>query len=145
RPRLKSTGRSRPVGLGSMNPAFQKDDSFLADVRRALATRARALWWLGQSGFLVVQNGRAVMFDPYLSDSLTRKYANTDKPHTRITERVVDPAALGALGIIDFITSSHNHADHLDGETVVPLLAANPGARLIIPAANRDFVLERLG
>src|SRR5438034_5783942 len=128
-----------------MNRAFQKDAAFLADVARVARSAGRALWWLGQSGFLIVQNGRALVLDPYLSDSLTRKYANTDKPHTRITERVVDPAALGALGIIDFITSSHNHADHLDGETVVPLLAANPGARLIIPAANRDFVLERLG
>ena len=128
-----------------MKSAFQKDDDFLVDVCRVVADKGRALWWLGQSGFLVVQNGRALVLDPYLSESLTLKYAATGKPHTRITERVIHPAALGALGIIDFITSSHNHTDHLDGETVMPLLAANPGARLIIPAANRDFVLERLG
>jgi L-ascorbate metabolism protein UlaG (beta-lactamase superfamily) len=57
----------------------------------------------------------------------------------------VDPAALGALGVIDVITSSHNHTDHLDAETLRPLLAANPEAKLVIPAANRDFVIERLG
>lgn len=128
-----------------MKPAFQKDETFLADVRRSLAAGAFRLWWLGQSGFLVVSGGRALLLDPYLSDSLTRKYATTDKPHNRITERVVDPAALGALGVIDLITSSHNHTDHLDAETLQPLLAANPGARLVIPAANREFVLDRLG
>jgi L-ascorbate metabolism protein UlaG (beta-lactamase superfamily) len=128
-----------------MQAAFQKDDGFLADVRRVLKARGRALWWLGQSGFLLAQEGRAVVFDPYLSDSLTRKYAATDKPHTRITERVVSPEALGSIGVINLITSSHNHTDHLDAETLLPLLDANPPARLVIPAANRDFVAERLG
>jgi L-ascorbate metabolism protein UlaG (beta-lactamase superfamily) len=124
---------------------FQKDEAFLADVRRVLAQGSRKLWWLGQSGFLVVQQGRALVLDPYLSDSLTRKYVGTAKPHVRVTERVVDPAALGALGVIDAITSTHNHTDHLDAETLYPLLLANPNAKLIIPAANRDFVIERLG
>ncbi len=128
-----------------MKPAFQKDEAFLANVRGGLRDGGAHLWWLGQSGFLIVNRGRAVVFDPYLSDSLTVKYAGTDKPHVRITEQVVEPTALGALGVIDIITSSHNHTDHLDPQSLEPLLAANPQARLVIPAANRHFVLERLG
>ena len=92
-----------------MKSALQKDEVFLADVRNALAAGSSRLWWLGQSGFLLARNGRAIVLDPYLSDSLTKKYEHTDKPHVRITERVVDPAALGAIGVIDIITSSHNH------------------------------------
>jgi len=83
--------------------------------------------------------------DPYLSDSLTRKYTGTDKPHERITERVVDPAALGALGVIVVVTSSHLHTDHLDRETLEPILALNPQASLLIPEANRAEVANRLG
>lgn len=128
-----------------MKPAFQKEKDFLADVCRVLDSRGRALWWLGQSGFLIAQNGRALVLDPYLSDSLTRKYAQTDKPHERITELVVDPVALGAIGVIDAVTTSHNHTDHLDAETLLPLLKTNPQARLVIPAANRGFVFDRLG
>src|SRR5947208_8800779 len=109
-----------------MSPAFQKDAAFLADVRRVIDTSGRGLWWLGQSGFLLVQNGRAILFDPYLSDSLSLKYAATDKPHVRVTERVVDPRSLGQLAIFDLITSSHSHTDHLDAETLTPLLDANP-------------------
>ena len=97
---------------------------------------------LGQSGFLVVTPWATVLFDPYLSDSLSKKYADTDKPHVRLTERVVDP---GMLTGIDFITSSHNHTDHLDAETLLPLFQANPQAKLAIPRANREFVLGRLG
>ena len=128
-----------------MRPAFQKDEAFLADVRTALAQGRSRCWWLGQSGFLVVMRGRTVLFDPYLSDSLTRKYAGTSKPHVRITERVVDPAALGELGVVDLITSSHLHTDHLDRDTLDPILSRNPQARLVIPEANREGVIERLG
>jgi L-ascorbate metabolism protein UlaG (beta-lactamase superfamily) len=128
-----------------VKPAFQKDHQFLADVRRGLDSGRFALWWLGQSGFLVVNEGGAIVFDPYLSDSLTVKYAGTAKPHVRVTERVVAPEALAELGVIEAITSSHNHTDHLDAETLHPLLRANPRAKLLVPSANRQFVLERLG
>lgn len=42
-----------------------------------------ALWWLGQSGFLFKWRGDYLLIDPYLSDSLTQKYAGTDKPPRR--------------------------------------------------------------
>jgi L-ascorbate metabolism protein UlaG (beta-lactamase superfamily) len=125
-----------------MKPAFQKDDALVADITRARAEGRPRLWWLGQSGFLIHTRGATVLFDPYLSDSLTKKYADSDKPHTRITERVLDPERLTG---IDIIASSHNHTDHFDAETLLPLLAANPRAKILVPRANRPFVLERLG
>ncbi len=130
-----------PIGFGDMNAAFQKDDALLADIATARARGVTRLWWLGQSGFLLHTPGKTLLFDPYLSDSLTKKYAGTDKPHTRITERVIGPERLDG---IDLVTSSHNHTDHLDAETLVPMLARNPEARLLIPRANRAFVIERL-
>jgi L-ascorbate metabolism protein UlaG (beta-lactamase superfamily) len=99
--------------------------------------RGLALWWLGQSGYLVHCAGRWLCFDPYLSDSLTRKYANTDQPHVRMKPVVVHPAA---LTFVDVATSTHNHTDHLDAET---LQAMRP-AQLVIPEANRAFVANRL-
>jgi len=129
-----------------VKPAFQKDAAFLADVHRVLESGSRSLWWLGQSGFLIVQNGRAILLDPYLSDSLTKKYANTDKPHVRITERVVNPATLAvSIGGLEFITSSHNHTDHFDPDTLLPILVNDPLPVLILPAANHGVAIERLG
>jgi L-ascorbate metabolism protein UlaG (beta-lactamase superfamily) len=125
-----------------IKPLLQ-DEAFLADVRAARAQPgALHLWWLGQSGFLVQYGHRHLLLDPYLSDSLTRKYAYTDKPHTRMTERVVAPER---LDFIDVVTSSHAHTDHLDPETLLPLRARNPALQLLIPEANRAFVAERLG
>lgn len=127
-----------------IKPVLQ-DDAFLADVAAARddATPTRlVVWWLGQSGFLVGYRGEFLLFDPYLSDSLTKKYAATDKPHVRMTERVIDPAR---LGFVNVVTTSHNHTDHLDAETLGPIFAAAPAAKLVLPAANVAFVAQRLG
>ena len=99
------------------------------------------IWWLAQSGFLIQWNGVCVLFDPYLSDSLTRKYLTTNKPHTRMSELVIESQLLDC---IDIVTSSHNHSDHLDGETLIPLFKVNPTIQFIIPEANRDFVVDRV-
>jgi L-ascorbate metabolism protein UlaG (beta-lactamase superfamily) len=124
-----------------IKPLLQ-DDAFLADVEAARSERDHfQLWWLGQSGFLLHWNGRFLLFDPYLSDSLTKKYATTDKPHVRMSERVIAPER---LTFIDLVTSTHNHTDHLDAETLIPLMQANPKLDLIIPEANRVFVADRL-
>ncbi|HEY8749640.1 MAG TPA: MBL fold metallo-hydrolase [Tepidisphaeraceae bacterium] len=122
-----------------------KDEAFLADVDRTVRDRAAQLrlWWLGQSGFLLQRNGRHLLFDPYLSDSLTRKYEQTQKPHVRMTQIVVAPER---LSFVDVVTSSHNHTDHLDAETLIPLLAAaRHDVSILVPAANRLFAAKRLG
>lgn len=119
-----------------------KDDELLADIAAARSQTDRFhLWWLGQSGFLVQWQGRHLLIDPYLSNSLTKKYATTDKPHVRMT---AIPIAPERLDFIDVVTSSHNHTDHLDHETLWPLRRANPQLQMIIPEANRAFVADRL-
>jgi L-ascorbate metabolism protein UlaG (beta-lactamase superfamily) len=121
---------------------FQSHDVLLADIhasdRRDGGLR---LWWLGQSGFLLQWQGIHVLLDPYLSDSLTRKYRETDKPHVRMTELVIDPAK---LSFADIISSTHNHTDHLDAETLCPILTENQRVKLVIAEANRTFVADRL-
>ena len=123
-------------------PAIKKDEALIAEMDSVLTDEWRFhLWWLGQSGFLLQWKGQRVLIDPYLSDSLTKKYLNTDRPHTRMSERVVDPELLKNIHVV---TSSHNHTDHLDADTLIPVLKNNPGIIFIIPEANRDFVAERV-
>jgi L-ascorbate metabolism protein UlaG (beta-lactamase superfamily) len=123
-------------------PAIKKDEALVTEIDAVSAdTKHFYLWWLGQSGFLLQWKGERVLIDPYLSDSLTKKYSNTDKPHVRMSERVVAPELLKNIAVV---TSSHNHTDHLDAETLVPVFQNNPGCTFIIPEANRDFVAERV-
>ena len=121
--------------MPAMIRPLRAGEAFLADVRAAGGPLD--LWWLGQSGFLVAHAGRHLLLDPYLSDSLTRKYADTDKPHVRMTELVVDPAE---LGFVDVVTASHAHTDHLDPDTLRAL-----DAELIAPEAHRELAAERAG
>jgi L-ascorbate metabolism protein UlaG (beta-lactamase superfamily) len=116
---------------------LRSDEAFLADVRAADPARLH-LWWVGQSGFLVAWRGRHALLDPYLSDSLTRKYAGTDKPHERMTARVVDPAR---LDFVDVVSASHAHTDHLDADT----LRALPEVEIVAPEAHRELAAERAG
>ena len=139
-------GRRFPSACGAKTiyPRGLAGEAFLADVLSARAD-PRSIFISGGSGRAVsCSSGRGghLLLDPYLSDSLTKKYARTDKPHVRITELAVAPER---LDFIDVATSSHNHTDHLDAETLLPLLRVNPALTMIVPAANCTFAAERLG
>ncbi|MDN3202774.1 MBL fold metallo-hydrolase [Algoriphagus sediminis] len=125
-----------------MIKAYQKDEELFQDILKTKNNHSGLrVWWLGQSGFLVQWNGIHVLFDPYLSDSLTKKYENTEKPHVRMSEKAIDPEK---LDFIDVVTSSHYHTDHLDAETLKPILRQKKDIKFIIPEANRSFVSERV-
>lgn len=89
------------------------------------------LWWLGQSGLLIKSSQGTLLIDPYLSESLTAKYAATDKPHIRMTRNPIEPRQLA--GLVDLVLCSHKHSDHMDPGTLPPLMGANPGAEIGVP------------
>jgi L-ascorbate metabolism protein UlaG (beta-lactamase superfamily) len=124
-----------------IRPVLQ-DDALLADIKAGGSGGGFRIWWLGQSGFLLQWRGRHALLDPYLSDSLTRKYAGTATPHVRMTARPIDPAR---LDFVDVVSASHAHTDHLDPETLRPILQANAQAPLVLPEAIRELAAERLG
>jgi len=125
-----------------MIAAWQKDELLLDDIHSRQQMPGIDLWWLGQSGFLLRAGKRHVLIDPYLSDSLTKKYADTDKPHVRMSEQVVDPLR---LDFIDVVVCTHSHTDHLDPETLSALFQANPSLVLVVPAAIRPLAAARAG
>ncbi len=94
-----------------------------------------AIWWLGQSGYVIKTATALFAIDLYLSEHLTRKYAQSEKPHIRMTRA---PLRGGDLRGIRWVFASHKHSDHLDPDTLPALLAANPEARLVLPLAIID-------
>jgi L-ascorbate metabolism protein UlaG (beta-lactamase superfamily) len=112
----------------------------LRDVNGLKAGAGAAFCWLGQAGFLIEQAGLRVVIDPYLSDSLALKYAGTRFPHQRM---MPPPAAPSGLTGIDVLLCTHGHTDHMDPGTIVPLLAANPQAKVLAPRAESVRARER--
>lgn len=91
-----------------------------------------AVWWLGQSGYVIKSRRGTLVVDPYLSEHLTAKYAGTCKPHVRMTEA---PFRGGELTGVDLVLSSHIHSDHMDPGTLPALMKASPSAFLLVPCS----------
>ena len=73
--------------------------------------------WLTQAGLLFEGNGISIMVDPYLSDSVA-------KIEPKKSRRMpIDEKYLAYTP--DVILITHEHIDHLDPETLMPILNGN--------------------
>lgn len=96
--------------------------------------------WLGQAGFLLRLGRTRVAIDPYLSDSLAKKYRGARFPHVRMMPPPIRPEEVAPL---EFVFCTHAHTDHMDPETLVPLAQANPGCRFVVPRATEATARSR--
>jgi L-ascorbate metabolism protein UlaG (beta-lactamase superfamily) len=97
------------------------------------------LVWFGQAGFMIRGAGNGIIVDPYLSDSLAKKYHGREFPHVRMLPIPVKPEELKD---IDFVLCSHAHSDHMDPGTLPVLASASPGCRFVVPAASVDAAVS---
>jgi L-ascorbate metabolism protein UlaG (beta-lactamase superfamily) len=117
----------------------RQGEELVAEIRDSIpGPGSLYVWWLGQSGFLIKSRAGLLVIDPYLSDHLTRKYADTARPHIRMTRA---PLVGGDLRDVDVVLASHRHSDHMDPETLPDLLEASPRAALMLPAALIDHAV----
>ncbi len=93
------------------------------------------LFWLGQAGFAIRSAELTLLVDPYLSDSLEKKYRGSGLPHERMRP---PPIAPGELRGVDVVLCTHRHQDHMDPETLGPLALHNPACRFVVPRAERE-------
>ncbi|MFO7320908.1 MAG: MBL fold metallo-hydrolase [Chloroflexota bacterium] len=111
----------------------QSGEALIADINSTQPREGQvAIWWLGQSGYAIRTQSALIYIDLYLSEHLTAKYAQTEKPHIRMTAA---PLRGENIDNAQWVFASHKHSDHLDPETLPALFAASPEARLILPAA----------
>jgi L-ascorbate metabolism protein UlaG (beta-lactamase superfamily) len=98
-----------------------------------------ALHWLGQAGFALRWNGRLLIIDPYLSDSLGKKYEGKEFPHTRMMPPPVQPEALRS---VEAVLCTHRHGDHMDPGTLPGIAGASPDCRMIVPRAELQYAMR---
>lgn len=93
--------------------------------------------WLGQAGLLFETDGKVILLDPYLSDSVERI-----EPHNR--RRVpVDPRFLSLKP--DLILLTHNHLDHTDPETLCHYLGEDSAVTVLASGNAWENVRRRFG
>jgi L-ascorbate metabolism protein UlaG (beta-lactamase superfamily) len=99
-------------------------------------------YWLGQAGFLIDTGSHRVLIDPYLSDSLAKKYRNRGYSHVRL---MAPPIEIAELPPIDYILCTHSHGDHMDGATLAPIARRFPLVRIVAPKASLTTAQEKTG
>ncbi len=92
--------------------------ALLAEIDSEPALHPR-LWWLGHAGFAIKFRNIVVYVDPHLSGPGS----------------LLDPATVTHA---DLILSTHPHPHHLDGDTLRPMLAASPRAKLVLPKSAAE-------
>jgi L-ascorbate metabolism protein UlaG (beta-lactamase superfamily) len=83
------------------------------------------LWFFGQHGFAVKMGGKVIDIDVILND-----FPGSDGKNLRLYPVPFPPSSPMA---IDYYFCTHNHIDHLNLETILPLAQANPQAVFIVP------------
>lgn len=101
-----------------------------------------SLYWLGQAGFWIDTGRHRVIIDPYLSDSLARKYRGRKQPHERM---MPPPVTVDELPEPDLVLITHAHTDHLDPDTLGPLHERFNKVPVVVPAAIEHVAQERIG
>lgn len=89
-----------------------------------------ALWYLGQSGFGLKIKDLLVFFDPVFAD-----LQDIDGTTRRYYPAPFSPEEAVQTGV-SFVFCSHDHLDHLQPETVVPMAKAQPKLKVVVPAPS---------
>ena len=84
--------------------------------------------WLGQAGLLFEKNGKTVMIDPYLSDSVV-KVNPLNWRRVPVEEKFFDMTP-------DVMIFTHDHLDHFDPETAPRFFAKTDKQMLVLCPAS---------
>ncbi len=93
-----------------------------------------AFWGLGQVGVAIKGPTGVLYVDPYLTDS--------DGTGGTLPRTFPPPLAPHEVTNADAVLLTHDHVDHTDLQTVLPLAEASPGARFVASFTARDTLAE---
>ena len=92
------------------------------------------VWFMGQHGFVICLGGMVFYIDVILND-LLNKDGNTSREYP-------PPFEPGETQRVDYVLCTHNHSDHLNLKTLLPLASANPRACFVVPAPCKCVLTE---
>ena len=95
--------------------------------------RALAFWGLGQVGVAIKGPEGVLYVDPYLTDS--------DGEGGSLERTFPPPLRPDEVTNANAVLLTHDHIDHTDPETVLPLSEASPQARFVAPSTSRDTLV----
>ena len=125
--------------LRKLSPLLTEEFTESLAERLSKPEGAISFYWLGQAGFVLNTANWQLLIDPYLSDSLARKYAGKSLAHVRMME---PPLRVEEVSRLDFVLCTHRHGDHMDPETIRCLAEKHSQCQFVVPAPERDYMLS---
>ena len=111
---------------------MQKQDILCTELTAAQT----ALWYLGQVGFVIGNQGHYIAVDPYLSD-----YVDQNCSESVAWKRLYQPPMeADGLDFLEAVLCTHSHYDHTDPWTLPKIAAANQKTKFIVPAPEVETV-----
>lgn len=96
--------------------------------------RSLAFWSLGQVGVVIKGPEGIIYLDPYLTDS--------DGAGGHLPREFPPPLSPKEADNADAVLLTHDHADHTDPDTLLPMAEASPNALLVGPYTSHDKLVE---
>jgi L-ascorbate metabolism protein UlaG (beta-lactamase superfamily) len=116
---------------------YKSGEPLLEEIEATRTETGRAaLWFMGQHGFVVKIGGKTIYIDVILNDLQDEKGASM--------RRYPPPFGPDAPRSPDYYFATHNHCDHLNLDTILPLAKKNSQTRFIVPRAH-SRILEDAG
>lgn len=95
------------------------------------------LKYLGQAGFQITDDSLCIMIDPYLSNYVVTSGIGDAEHFSRAFPSPINPNNLRG---VDAVFVTHDHADHTDPDTILPILKNNPNCIVIGPQPSLDHL-----
>jgi len=106
---------------------YKAGGDLLGEIATARPGQGEAyVWFVGQHGFVVCLGGLVFYVDVILNDLF-----DGDGNSLRVYPPPFSPDESQR---VDYVLCTHNHIDHLNLDTLIPLAKANPQARFVVPA-----------
>jgi L-ascorbate metabolism protein UlaG (beta-lactamase superfamily) len=114
---------------------YKQGPALLEEIEQSGPKNGEArIWYLGQLGFVINLEGLVFYIDVILNDLRDSEGKSRREYPAPFTPDMVKRA--------DYVLCTHNHSDHLNLETLVPLARANPRARFVVPRPWRGLLRD---
>jgi L-ascorbate metabolism protein UlaG (beta-lactamase superfamily) len=119
--------------MAEQNRWYKSGSELLDEIDLSLFEKGSAgIWFIGQHGFIIKLNNKVIYIDPLFNDLLDEN---------GVSKRVFPPPfAPDMPKRADYVFCTHNHDDHLNLATLLPLSLANPEVVFIVPAPHRGLL-----
>lgn len=109
---------------------YKQGDALLQEIRdKVIPENTLGIWFLGQESLAVRYGGHLLWIDPFFTETYDDEGTST--------RAYPPPFQPGQITRADFVLGTHDHLDHIDVDTLVPLSKSVPESVFIVPVPHR--------